>query len=360
MRSRLWLATVLLAGCAIDLGTPPRAVPPAPAVAVAQSCALLRDAAAGVLGVAGMARSLADGEGQVQLFLDGLRVRQPGGGEPTWHAVSLSLPATATVATCLAGAAPVSAPAPLLSAPGLAAGQSLQPLAAVRAGPKAWLYYGIDVSDSTAVFGIRRTAYGVAPAAGLAPPFLAGATPLWAGDGPSWGSAVLAEGDDVYVYGCKNAGFLNADCYVARASADRLGDASAYVYADGGGHWSSEVAHAAAMVHAGDPIAIQRQPAQQRYVMAYVTPLGRRLTLRTGLTPTGPWSQPREVAGCALPLGDPGAFCGGVALHPGLGGLAAGDLAITYTINTFGRPAGLGDADYDTRLVVLRVPMGMP
>ena len=361
MRSNLLVALVFfLSGCAIDLGTTQAEAPPAPAVAVAKSCPLLRDVAGSVLGVAGDARSMAIGQGESLWFLDGLRVHQADGSEPTWKAVSLALPASATVAGCLAGATTADTPTPLFDATGLPSGQSLQPLAPVRAGDKAWLFYGIDVADSTAAFGVRRSGYGVAQAATLAPPFHMGATALWAGDGPSFGGSALVDGADVYVYGCKNAGFLNADCYVARAPADKLDDATAYVYASGGGHWTADVEHAAAMVHAGDPIAVQYQPTQQRYIMAYVTPLGGRLTLRTGLTPTGPWSQPREVAGCELPFLDPGSFCGGVALHPELAGLGADDLAITYTINTFQRPAGLGDASYDARLVVLQVPAGMP
>lgn len=369
MRSEVMVLLVCLGGCAIDLGRSPHAAPAAPsaAVAVVASCPLLRDEPGGVLGVAGQARSLDAEDGQVQWFLEGLRVRQPDGSEPqpggselVWRNVSLPIPATATAAHCLGGLAQPQAPTPLFDATGLPPGQSLQPLAPLRAGPGTWLYFAVDVADPTAPFGIRRAGYGVARSAGFGPPFQLAAAALWSGDGPSFGSAAVIEGDLAYVYGCKNAGFLAADCYVARAPADKLDDAAAYVYDSGSGHWTADAEHAAPTMHAGNGLAVQYQPLQHRYVAVYVTPLGKQLTLRTGLTPTGPWSQPRDVAGCELPKQDTGSFCGGVALHPQLAGLGAGELAITYTINTFQRPAGLGDAAYDTRLVVLPVPTNLP
>ena len=361
MRSELLLVALCVSGCALDLrDAAAPASPPPPSVAVAPGCALARDEGAGLLGVLGEVRTLAMGDGQILWLLETLRTRVPAGGEATWRDVALPTPATPTAGTCPSPEPGAGDPVPLFDAASFGPGQSAQPLAPLRIGATTWLYFARDVADPAAPYGIRRLGYGIARADGALPPFHAVGTALWTGDRPSFGVAAVQQDELVYVYGCKNAGFLNADCYVARVGDQSPDDASAYAYSSGGGHWSSDLEHATPIFHGGGTLGVQFEAGRQRYVAAYVTPLGNRISVRSGLSPSGPWSEAREVAGCALPAGDRGSFCGGVALHPELGGLAPGTLAVTYAIQTFQRPAGLGDDDYASRLVQIVLPTDLP
>jgi hypothetical protein len=64
------------------------------------------------------------------------------------------------------------------------------------------------------------------------------------------------------------------------------------------------------------PSSLDVVPWGDRWLMAYVSPLGSTITVRSGLSPHGPWSVPVDVARCAL--ADSDMFCAGLRLHPSL------------------------------------------
>ena len=98
-------------------------------------------------------------------------------------------------------------------------------------------------------------------------------------------------------------------------------------------------------------------PSNGDWLLAYTTPLGSTLTVRSGLTPEGPWSAPVTIATCAL--ADPDMFCGGVHLHPAIAA-PAGEVVLSYAPETLSSDAAarrLADPDkWWPRFVALTLP----
>jgi hypothetical protein len=96
--------------------------------------------------------------------------------------------------------------------------------------------------------------------------------------------------------------------------------------------------------------------------LAYATPLGTEITVRSGLGPAGPWSLPVRLGRCALPDEDPGALCDDVVLHPLLFGTAgdSAEIVLSHGVSTFDRPAGIANTAYGSRLVRVGWPTNLP
>jgi hypothetical protein len=278
------------------------------------------------------------------------------------------LAAGAGAGDCFAGAPFVggaAGPLPILDAAALGEGRIAVAADGVRAGGSTWLYDELLELDPAEPFGVRVAGYGVAvqdPATGRFAP--AGA-PLWAGDRPSYGSSAIVVGDEVYAYGCRAAGDFRVACYVARAPAADIDEASAYAYFAGGGNWSSDVDAAVPITAAGSGVTVRYYEDIHRYLLLDSPVLGRAVEVRSGLGPEGPWSEPYEVAACDLPADDPGAVCAGAAAHPELtGGRARGGVAVSYGIVSLsedGAARALAEpARYWPRLAELPLPEGLP
>jgi hypothetical protein len=225
--------------------------------------------------------------------------------------LALAVPAGASLDDCLASSTLASTgTAPALDP------SSLAPLSGVVAGGVALLYY-VDASGSIGVAAQD-------PADGR---FRPGATLLWTSDRPVFGTAAVTDGTNVFAIGCQSARFLDADCFVARAPAASTDDESAYGYYTGGGRWSPRVDDAWPVTSGGTALDVAWLPDHNRWLAAYVPPLGATIMLRSGLTPDGPWSAPLAVATCAL--ADPDMFCAGIHLHPALSA-PPGTIALSY------------------------------
>lgn len=156
---------------------------------------------------------------------------------------------------------------------------------------------------------------------------------LFTSDRPAYGDAVIVDGDVVYAYGCAGSGFLTDSCYLARVAADRLGDRTAYEFYRGGGPGNDFVAsidEAWPLFEGGGGLAVVARA--DRVYVAYVTPLGETVTLRSGLGPSGPFSAPLAAARCELPAGG---FCRGLSAHPALDAADPGALTLTYANSSF-------------------------
>ncbi len=176
--------------------------------------------------------------------------------------------------------------------------------------------------------------------------------PLWTADRPPYGTAAVADDGFAWLYGCLPARFLDADCWVARAPLDDLANRGAYTYWTGSGRWQPDIDDAFPLLSAGTEVSVAR--AGDRFLMAYVTPLGNELTLRSSPGPAGPWSAPVVVGRCALPSDDAQAFCARVGLHPDAA--PAGSVGITYGAGSF-TP---GAAAVQMRFVEVEVPSSLP
>jgi hypothetical protein len=112
--------------------------------------------------------------------------------------------------------------------------------------------------------------------------FRPGPTALWTPDRPPYGTVAVAVATDVDVVGCRNARFLDSDCFMARVPAASLDDESAYAYYVGGGRYSTRIDEAWPMTTG--PSSLDVVPWGDRWLMAYVSPLGSTITVRSGLS----------------------------------------------------------------------------
>jgi hypothetical protein len=259
---------------------------------------------AGIDAVSGAVRSLPEANGDTLLVVDGAAAS--GADIPS---LALVAPAGASLDDCIAGArvagtAPTSALDP----------STLAPLAAV-ATPNGSLLYYVDPTGAVGVAAQGANDGRFRPTGSL----------LWTSDRPPYGSAAIAIGTDVHVVGCRGARFLDADCFAARVPAASAGDEGAYAYYVGGGRFSPRADDAWPMTTGAASFDVAVLPS--RLVMVYTGPLGSTLTVRSGLSPEGPWSSPVEVATCDL--ADADMFCAGVHVHPSLAS-APGTIVVSY------------------------------
>ena len=175
--------------------------------------------------------------------------------------------------------------------------------------------------------------------------FVAGERYLFAPGRPSYGDAAVVVDGDVYAYGCAESGFLTDSCFVARAPLDALDDPTAWGFYRDGDAFASDPDDAWPLFEGGRGLAARLLP-DGRVLVAYATPLGDTVFVRTGLGPSGPWSPAVPVTHCEVPAG---AFCGAMSFVPALDG-PAGEIALTHAIGTFEQ---LESTDLLTRLVLL-------
>jgi len=303
---------VALGGCAVPLhddgagagaGAAPDGAAPLPVLAGCRPFQALASRVAGAL------HSAPAADGGVLFVVDDAIV-----GGTDVPALTLVAPAGATLDDCLAGAALAG------GTPSSALPASLAPQAMLTANGATSLFYA-QAGDGYGVASLGATT----------------GTPLWTSDRPAYGTAGVVSGADAYVVGCVGARFLDGDCYLARAPVASLGDPSAYAYSVGGGRWTPRVDEAFPVTSGATAVDLAWLPDRQRWVLAYVPPLGSTITVRSGLAPAGPWSTPIAVATCDL--ADPDMFCAGVRLHPAVT-TSPGTIALSYAPASLSPDAG--------------------
>lgn len=361
------LATLAMPGCAIPLDEPREIAPPPPEPSppAAPGCLLFHPSAPDrpVSMLDGPGRSVELPSGDWLWLFDSATT--PGGAVSAPGApVS---PGSSGAADCFATAPFQGAdtPAPLIDTSALGDGRFAAPLDGARLDEVTVLYVSVAALDAGEPFGVRAEGVGVAARDPITGRFDVKSPLLWTADRPSYGSSVIAEGEWLYVHGCKSrSGTFATDCFVARAAPDRLDDAAAYQYFVGGGGWAETIDDAAPIVTAGPNASVRHYPERGRYLMSSIATLGDTIELRTGLGPEGPWSGPVRVATCATPADDPGAFCAGAVQHPEISGGDGSTIALSYAVPSLSGDAGARIAaapeSYWPRLVLLPWPEELP
>jgi Domain of unknown function (DUF4185) len=153
----------------------------------------------------------------------------------------------------------------------------------------------------------------------------------------SWGSALLADGDCLYVYGYdeeRAKAVSQRKLTVARVSAEKLGDWAAWRFRTSDG-WSEKPADAAPLADGlATEFSVGRTPGGKGYVAVYTEKgLGDRVVGRFANAPEGPWSDAVLLYKCPEMAKDKGVFCYAAKAHP----WAAADkgLVISYCVNTW-------------------------
>jgi hypothetical protein len=152
---------------------------------------------------------------------------------------------------------------------------------------------------------------------------------------PPLGSALLVHGGSAFVYRCAPGESLRGGlfpCVVAQVARSALADVSAYRYFVAGRGFAGTLDEASIVVEGAPEFTVAFNRHLGRFLMVYVEPFSREVSVRTASAPEGPFSEKRALWPCSLPAGAPNAYCYGAKEHEGLGG--ADDRVIAFTYNT--------------------------
>jgi hypothetical protein len=152
----------------------------------------------------------------------------------------------------------------------------------------------------------------------------------------SWGSAVLADGGQLYVYGYeeKGQGIGRRRLTLARVPARKLADFTAWRFRTAAG-WSARPQDAAALADGlATEFSVSQVPGGKGYVAVYTeNGLSDRIVGRFAAAPEGPWSSPVLLYKCPEMARDKGVFCYAAKAHPWA---ATGkELVISYCVNAW-------------------------
>ncbi|MEN6311815.1 MAG: exo-alpha-sialidase [Acidobacteriota bacterium] len=194
------------------------------------------------------------------------------------------------------------------------------PWAAVLDGGRLWLFATrVERAEGSGAFGFAHfgTALGEVENPGDAPT----AWRVRWRDVPAawaprvfWGSAALAAGGYVYVYGFLENGKKGLDfrrgMLAARAPSGRLGDFSAWRFFDGNA-WQEDIRTAAEIcADVATEYSVTRLPGRGRFLLvthdAFLSP---KIVARTAANPWGPWSDKIELYTCPEADAKRGVFC---------------------------------------------------
>lgn len=128
----------------------------------------------------------------------------------------------------------------------------------------------------------------------------------------SWGSALLTDGDEVYIYGFserRERGSIERHLIVARAPASKLDDFPSWRYWGTAG-WSEKAADSAPLADGlASEFSVTRAPGKG-YIAVYTeSGLSDRIVGRCAERPEGPWSEPKLLYQCPEMGKDKGVFC---------------------------------------------------
>jgi hypothetical protein len=337
---------LLFTGCAISLDGATPDASSGPTAPLVPGCRLFQGADPGVSLLQGPGTSVTRADGTVLWMFSGALLADGGSlGNGVLAQVQGDDPAGCFPRTPLSTAAAF-APSPLGSA------LLVNPLAQIEVPRGTWSYYQLLAWDSTAAFGLRSEGFGVAPLDGGT--FAPGPSVLWAGDSPSYGSGAVVFDGGVFVYGCAPMDGGGSACFGAEAPVDQLDDAAAYSYAMGSDRMTSDPTAAEPILDGANGVSIFPHPSG-RWVATFTgTFFPNTISVRTALSPLGPFSQPRDLLTCDLGDGD---FCSGGVQHPELEA-DAGEVVVSYVPTTFdGASAG---NRYWPRLASAPLPADLP
>jgi hypothetical protein len=152
----------------------------------------------------------------------------------------------------------------------------------------------------------------------------------------SWGSALLAEGDDVYIYGYseRGKGLGKKRLVLARAPAREIDDFKTWRFCTADG-WSPTPDDAAALADSlATEFSVCRVPGGEGYILVYTDAgLGDRIVGRFSTAPRGPWSAPVLLYRCPEMAEDKGLFSYAAKMHQWT--TTPNVLLISYCVNSW-------------------------
>ncbi|MEZ4320410.1 MAG: DUF4185 domain-containing protein [Myxococcota bacterium] len=106
-------------------------------------------------------------------------------------------------------------------------------------------------------------------------------------------STLIADGDQLYGFGCQSRGF-DKPCTLARSAFDDALSPSGWAFWDGSA-WSDTPGDAKPLFDAHDILTVHFSEPAGLWMAVYSEPLGDRVYARTSEALTGPWSAPVEL-----------------------------------------------------------------
>jgi len=156
----------------------------------------------------------------------------------------------------------------------------------------------------------------------------------------SFGSAVMRDGDLVYVYGYAEQADTR-QMTVSRATADHMADFNEWRFWTGT-DWVADANQSAGLFQGlACEYSVSFQPALKKYVVVYTDGgMSADIVMRVSDTPVGPWSEPCVLYTCPEPRWHKTYFCYAGKGHPEISG--PDELIVTYVCNSsdFARMAG--------------------
>lgn len=159
----------------------------------------------------------------------------------------------------------------------------------------------------------------------------------------SFGSAVLRDGEWIYVFGYEQKPRRPRGLLVARVPADELARLDSWRFLSDG-QWKSTAAEARSVAGGlATEFSVSFVPGLKKFALVYTeNGLGDRIVGRFADAPAGPWSEPVLLYRCPEMRGNKKVFCYAAKAHPHLGG--DHELMITYCVNAFQLGPVLDDA----------------
>jgi hypothetical protein len=151
-----------------------------------------------------------------------------------------------------------------------------------------------------------------------------------------FGSAVMREGDFIYIYGADEDWSKGPDgrsMIVARVPADKMADFEQWRFFNDG-QWQDELVGSSGLfTGTATEYSVCYQPSIEKYVAVY-TEIGmsKNIMMRLSPTPTGPWSKAYRIYECPEVKWHKTYFCYAAKAHPEIS--AKGELIVTYACNS--------------------------
>jgi hypothetical protein len=169
-------------------------------------------------------------------------------------------------------------------------------------GGVVYLYYiGIQSVDPSSVWGFRNAGSGLArldPVTGECERLrIRGDWRLWrpVGNDMHFGVQAVRHEDYVYLFGSMRD-WLYCHAFLARVPVDQLTDVDAYTYLQSSEpHWSTSIADACDLGPCAGDFSVSYNAHLGRYLLIYVDPYEKVLTVRMAEQLWGPYSEPRRI-----------------------------------------------------------------
>ncbi|MHC4638569.1 MAG: DUF4185 domain-containing protein [Planctomycetota bacterium] len=151
-----------------------------------------------------------------------------------------------------------------------------------------------------------------------------------------FGSAVMKDGDFVYIYGCDEnwkKGMDERYMIVARMSSDKIADFEKWRFWDGA-NWVTDVKKASGLFKGtAAEYSVSFEPTIKKYVAVYTEyGMSADILIRVSDTPVGKWSEPYKIYECPEYKWHKTYFCYAAKGHPELSN--PDELIITYACNS--------------------------